>query len=69
MITTRPVYLTENGCGAMAVLNKAHDAALSEDVETKLDEADRVAKETTARYDAEEVFGRVKARIRGNDRS
>lgn len=69
MITTRPVYLTENDCGAMAALSMAHDAALSEDVETKLDEADRAAMETTARYDAEEVFGRVKARIRGNDRS
>lgn len=69
MITTRPVYLTENGCGAMVAMSKANDAALSEDVETKLDEADRVAKETTARYDAEEVFGRVKARIRDNDRS
>lgn len=68
MITTRPVYLTENGCGTMAALSMAHDTALSEDVETKLDEADRVAKETTARHDAEEVFGRVKARIRDNER-
>lgn len=68
MITTRPVYLTKNDCGAMAVLRMANDATLSEDVDTKLDEADRVAKETTARYDAEEVFGRVKARIRDNER-
>lgn len=68
MITKRPVYLTENGCGAMVVLSMANDAALSEDVETKLDEADRMAKETTARYGADEVFGRVKARIRDNER-
>lgn len=63
-----PVYLTKNGYGTMVVLSMEEYAALSEDVETKLDEADRVAKETTARYDAEEVFGRVKARIRDNER-
>lgn len=68
MMTKRLAYLTENGSGAMAALSMAHDAALSEDVEKKLDEADRAAKETTARYNAEEVFGRVKARIRDNER-
>ena len=63
-----PVYLTKNGYGTMVVLSMEEYAALSEDVETKLDEADRIAKETTTRYDAEEVFGRVKARIRDNER-
>ena len=69
MITKRHAYLTENDCGAMVAMSRANDATLSEDVETKLDEADRMAKETTVRYDADEVFERVKARIRGNDKS
>ncbi len=68
MITTRHAYLTKNDCGAMAVPRMANDATLAEDVDTKLDEADRMAKETTARYDADEVFGRVKARICDNER-
>ncbi len=63
-----PVYLTKNGYGTMVVMSMEQYAALSEDVEMKLDEADRMAKETTVRYDADEVFGRVKARIRDNER-
>lgn len=63
-----PVYLTKNGYGTMVVMSMEQYAALSEDVEMKLDEADRMAKETTVRYDVDEVFGRVKARIRDNER-
>ena len=67
MVTTHPDYLTESGYGS--VPSMAHNAALSEDVETKLDEADRMAKETAVRYDADAVFGRVKARICDSERS
>ena len=34
-----------------------------------VDEADSMAKETTVRYDADEVFGRVKARICDSERA
>lgn len=67
MVTTHPDYLTESGYGS--VPSRAHNAALSEDVETKLDEADRMAKETAVRYDVDEVFGRVKARICDSERA
>lgn len=67
MVTTHPDYLTESGYGS--VPSMAHNAALSEDVETKLDEADRMAKETAVRHDADAVFGRVKARICDSERS
>ena len=67
MVTTHPDYLTKSGYDS--VPSMAYNAALSEDVETKLDEADRMAKETTVRYDVDEVFGRVKARIHDNERA
>lgn len=67
MVTTHSDYLTKSGYDS--VPSMAHNAALPEDVETKLDEADSMAKETTVRYDADEVFGRVKARIRDSKRA
>lgn len=67
MVSTHSDYLTKSGYDS--VPSMAHDAALPEDVETKLDEADRMAKETTVRYDADEVFGRVKARIHDSERA
>lgn len=67
MVTTHPDYLTKSGYGS--VPRMAHNAALPEDVETKLDEADSMAKETAVRYDADEVFGRVKARICDSERA
>lgn len=61
----QPVYLTKNGYGSMVVMSLEHYSALVEDVEMKLDEADRQAEETSERYTAEEVFGRARERIRG----
>ncbi|HHU53336.1 MAG TPA: type II toxin-antitoxin system Phd/YefM family antitoxin [Clostridiaceae bacterium] len=59
-----PVYLTKNGYGTMVVMSLEQYTALTEDVEAKLDEADRMAAATTERYTADEVFGRVKERIK-----
>lgn len=42
----KPVYLTKNGYGAMVVLSMEEYANLTENVEMKLDEADRQAKAT-----------------------
>lgn len=63
-----PVYLTKNGYGAMVVMSLEQYTALTEDVEAKLDEGDRMAETTTERFTAEEVFGRVKERIKENEK-
>ncbi len=41
--------------------------ALTEDIEAKLDEADNYAKEHSERLTAEEVFSRVKQRIKNHE--
>ena len=58
-----PVYLTKNGYGSMVVLSLEQYAALTDEVELLLDEADRAAELDPTRYTEEEVFGRVRARI------
>lgn len=61
----KPVYLTKNGYGSMVVLSLEQYSALTDDVEVKLDEADKEAALTDVRYTEEEVFQRVKERIHG----
>ena len=39
----KPVYLTKNGYGAMVVMSLEKYASLTEQIEEKLDEADRQA--------------------------
>ena len=58
-----PVYLTKNGYGSMVVLSIERYAALTEDLEMKLDEADKAAAADEMRYTAGEVFGRARKRI------
>lgn len=60
-----PVYLTKNGYGSMVVLSLEQYAALTDEVELKLDEADRAATATDVRRTEEEVFGKARARIHG----
>lgn len=59
----QPVYLTKNGYGAMVVLSLEQYSQLTEDIELKLDEADRAAAENDERYTAEEVFGRLRGKL------
>ena len=59
----KPVYLTKNGYGSMVVMSLEHYTALKEDIELKLDEADRQASESQVRYSHEEVFSRVRERV------
>jgi len=59
----QPVYLTKNGYGSMVVLSLEKYAELTDDIELKLDEADREAASTDIRYTHDEVFSRVRARI------
>ena len=48
----------------MVVLSIEQYAALTDDIELKLDEADKAAAADGARYAEDEVFSRVRARIR-----
>jgi prevent-host-death family protein len=58
-----PVYLTKNGYGRMVVLSLEMYDALTNSIEKKLDEADRVAEATEERYSADEVFSKLRKRI------
>lgn len=59
----QPVYLTKNGYGSMVVLSLEQYASLTDEVEIKLDEADRAAALDDVRYTEEQVFSRVRSRI------
>lgn len=52
----KPVYLTKNGYGSMVVLSLEQYAALTDDIELKLDEADKAAAADPVRYTEDEVF-------------
>lgn len=58
-----PVFLTKNGYGTMVVMSLEKYAELTDDIELKLDEADREAETNDIRYTHEEVFSRMRARI------
>jgi len=58
----KPVYLTKNGYGAMVVMSLEQYAELTDELEVKLDEADRAAVVSNERLTHEEVFSRLKKR-------
>ena len=58
-----PVYLTKNGYGSMVVLSLEQYAALTDEAEMKLDEADKAAAADSVRYTEDDVFSRVRNRI------
>ena len=57
------VYLTKNGYGSMVIMSLEQYAELTDNVELKLDEAD-VAAVSEERHTGEDVFHRVRRRIR-----
>lgn len=61
----QPVYLTKNGYGSMVVMSLEHYAAITDEIELKLDEADKAAAADSVRYSEAEVFGRVRKRLHG----
>lgn len=63
--TGQPVYLTKNGYGAMVVLSLAEYAALTSDIEMKLDEADKMAESTEEHYTHQQVFENARKAING----
>ena len=60
-----PVFLTKNGYGSMVLLSLEQYSALTDNVELKLDEADKAAQLTDERYISKEAFTRVRKRING----
>ena len=60
-----PVYLTKNGYGAMVVLSLQEYANLTDNIEMKLDEADRQASMTEERLSHESVFKNARGMING----
>lgn len=60
-----PVYLTKNGYGTMVVMDLQQYAALTDDIELRLDEADRAAEADDVRYAAEDVFNRARGHVNG----
>jgi len=51
-----PVYLTKNGYGSMVVMSLEKYAEITNDIEMKLDEADRFAEQSDLRLMHEDVF-------------
>lgn len=61
----KPVYLTKNGYGAMVVLSLEEYESLTNNVEMKLNEADKQAAMTEERLSHETVFGNARKAIDG----
>ena len=59
----KPVFLTKNGYGSMVVMSIEQYSALTDELEMKLDEADKAAALTDVRYSAEDVFARARRRV------
>ena len=59
------MYLTKNGYGSMVVLSLEEYASLTDNVEMKLDEADRQAAATEERLSHESVLKNVRSVIHG----
>ena len=61
----QPVYLTKNGYGAMVVLSLEDYSNLTNNVEIKLDEVDKMAESTAERRTQEDVFRNIRSSIHG----
>ena len=62
-----PVYLTKNGYGSMVLLSIEAISRLSryaESIEDALDEADKLAKDSSERLSHEEVFSKIRGKKR-----
>lgn len=60
-----PVYLTKNGYGSMVVLSIDSYSRLTQDIEAALDEADRVAENSTEYLTHEDVFTGLRRNANG----
>lgn len=60
-----PIFLTKNGYGSMVIMSIEQYTKLTNDVELKLDEADKAADASTVRYTAEDAFAKVRKKLNG----
>lgn len=58
-----PVFLTKNGYGSMVVLSLEQFACLTDKMEMKLDEADKISETTSERYTHDTVFKNLRKAI------
>ncbi|MCL1858223.1 MAG: type II toxin-antitoxin system prevent-host-death family antitoxin [Oscillospiraceae bacterium] len=58
-----PVYLTKNGYGSMVVMSLEKYAEITNDIELKLDEADKFAEQSDSRLTHEDVFAKLRGKI------
>ena len=63
--TNEPVFLTKNGYGTMVLMSVEQYDAMTYDLETILDETDRLAEATSVRYSMDEAFDIIKGSIHG----
>lgn len=59
----RPIFLTKNGYGTMVLMSIDQYEFMTQDIESKLDEADHLAASTETRYGLDEMIERVMERI------
>ncbi|WP_151409441.1 type II toxin-antitoxin system Phd/YefM family antitoxin [Anaerococcus sp. Marseille-P9784] len=58
-----PVFLTKNGYGTMVLMSLEQYSLLTDDIEKKLDEADKEALSSTKRLTKNEVFDLARKNI------
>lgn len=62
--TQSPVFLTKNGYGSMVVMSLKAYENMTNNIEAKLDEADNYAEVSAVRLSHDEVFGKLRNKIR-----
>ena len=62
--TQAPVFLTKNGYGSMVVMSIKAYENITNNIETKLDEADNYAEFSDTRLSHDEVFSKLRNKIR-----
>ena len=62
--TQSPVFLTKNGYGSMVVMSLKSYENMTNNIEAKLDEADNYAEVSDVRLSHDEVFGKLRNKIR-----
>ena len=59
-----PVFLTKNGYGSMVVMSLQFYENITNNIESKLDEADKMAEFSNIRLSHDEVFSDLRKKIR-----
>ncbi|MCW6678626.1 type II toxin-antitoxin system Phd/YefM family antitoxin [Anaerococcus sp. NML200574] len=62
-----PVFLTKNGYGTMVLMSIDQYSALTNEIEVKLDEADKQAAISNKRLNKDEVFSKVRESINAEE--